>query len=406
MNQQPASGKLEQVAMPTEQGSYELLAPDRIRQLPAPAPMRNSGVATISHVADYYTRFPGEELTLFSMVTVRESVPAFSLRVRIPPGMDIDRFQAVGEMWVPSVVSDYDPDAYRLFMAEQGLASSSAMLHFTGKAPIEVAQVSVQEQSIRYVIWHTDEPQPAGRSYQFEVVLVVDPLYTGKSWYSEATLTVGEQVVDRESVEIELLRKSRYLQYLPALYEQDDMMGRFLMLFESFWRPVDQQIDSIHYYFDPDLTPAQFLPWLASWFNLTLDEHWSESQQRRLLRRIIWLYRKRGTKVALQEYLEIFTGYPVDISEHRAKDLRLGATARLGAGVALGKGNVPHTFTVRVRVKAIDTPAGDDPADVMERERKLQRYMRVLETIIETEKPVHTSYTLEVEEAPLPAGRG
>jgi hypothetical protein len=106
----------------------------------------------------------------------------------------------------------------------------------------------------------------------------------------------------------------------------------------------------------------------------------------------------------LQEYLEIFTGYPVDISEHRAKDFRLGTNGRLGAGVALGKGNVPHTFTVRVRVKAIDTPAGDGPADVMERERKSQRYMRVLETIIETEKPVHTRYTLEVEEAPPPTG--
>jgi phage tail-like protein len=169
------------------------------------------------------------------------------------------------------------------------------------------------------------------------------------------------------------------------------------MLFESFWGPVDQQISNIHNYFDPDLTPARFLPWLATWFDLTLDEYWSEAQQRELLNSVIWLYRRRGTRVALQRFLEIFTQRPVEILEKRAKNMALGSKARLGVGVALGTGNQPHTFTVKLQLRPIESPPGLDEENAAREVARLEKKrLALIERMIVADKPAHTSYRLEV----------
>ena len=140
-----------------------------------------------------------------------------------------------------------------------------------------------------------------------------------------------------ESVEILVVGKGRYMRYLPRIYqEQDELMGRFVMLFESFWAPIESQIDVMPLYFDPALTPLKLLPWLATWVDLALDDHWPEAKRRQLLKAAVGLYRKRGTRRGLQEYLEIYTGAQVQISEHGAHNFLLGPEARLGPGVALG----------------------------------------------------------------------
>jgi P2-related tail formation protein len=128
------------------------------------------------------------------------------------------------------------------------------------------------------------------------------------------------------------------------------------------------------------------------------SEEWTEEKQRRLLSSIIWLYRKRGTKHALQEYLEILTGHPVEIVERRAKDFRLGATARLGVGIALGSGNVPHTFAVHVQLDPIRRPEGmDEEGWAQEKERREGERRQLIEQLIASEKPAHTLYTVDFE---------
>jgi phage tail-like protein len=219
--------------------------------------------------------------------------------------------------------------------------------------------------------------------------------------HSTATLAVvdGEMTntVSSSTATVAIYRGGRYLEYLPSVYESDTFMGRFLMLFESFWGPIEQQISSIDNYFDPDLTPARFLPWLASWFDLVLDEHWSESQQRELLNTVMWLYRRRGTRVSLQRYLEIFTQHPVEILEKRAKNMALGPRARLGVGVALGTGNMPHTFTVRLQLPAIQPPADLEEEAATREVARLEKQRRsLIERLIVAEKPAHTSYRLEI----------
>jgi phage tail-like protein len=45
-------------------------------------------------------------------------------------------------------------------------------------------------------------------------------------------------------------------------------------------------------------SPASWLGWLASWLNLTVNPHWPEDRQRRLLDEVMELYRWRGRRTA------------------------------------------------------------------------------------------------------------
>ena len=78
---------------------------------------------------------------------------------------------------------------------------------------------------------------------------------------------------------------------------------------------------------------------------------------------------------------------------HGANNFRLGSQARLGLGVALGTLNMPHTFTVTAFLPAAEL-AGLTAA---ERARRDADRRRMIETIIEAEKPAHTSYNLRLE---------
>ncbi|NJN84536.1 MAG: hypothetical protein HC802_21135 [Caldilineaceae bacterium] len=260
--------------------------------------------------------------------------------------------------------------------------------------------VETTPEGAQFVLWRSSERREPGARVEYFVQATVEPVYHARTVQSQATVFVGENgasaLVDVEQVEISIIPKGRYLKHLPGLYENDDFIGRFLMLFESHWAPIEGQISGIHNYFDPKLAPTRMLSWLAMWVDLRLDENWSEAKQRRLLTSIIRLYRKRGTKAGLQEYLEIFSEGRVEISERRANNFRLGPQARLGVGIALGTANVPHTFAVKIWLPPIETQA---PKGATLGAEELQRFehdrRRVIRAIIEAEKPAHTTYQLE-----------
>jgi phage tail-like protein len=159
---------------------------------------------------------------------------------------------------------------------------------------------------------------------------------------------------------------SSYLKYLPAIYSADDFMGRFLLIFETILSPIDRTVGNLHYYFDPQMTPAELLPWLASWLGLALDERWPEEQRRALILAAVDLYQWRGTRRGLSEFLRLYTGLTPEIVEH--------GVGRRGATEADA-----FRFTVRIKVP--------DPAQVDR---------AVVEAIIEAEKPAHTGYNLEI----------
>lgn len=172
-------------------------------------------------------------------------------------------------------------------------------------------------------------------------------------------------------------RQSSYLEYLPAVYSEHEFVGRFLMIFESILTPIERMVDNIELYFDPKVTPEDFLPWISSWLDLVLDENWPVEKRRRLICSALELYCWRGTRRGLKEYLRVYTGVEPIITEHLG-GIRLDGQAGLGENTVLGEG-LDHCFTVELELE--DTAAID-----------IDR----VKAIIDVEKPAHTAYTLHV----------
>jgi len=172
--------------------------------------------------------------------------------------------------------------------------------------------------------------------------------------------------------------RSSYLEHLPALYRDDEFMEQFLLIFESIMMPVENVVNNLPLYLDPLVTAEPLLPWLAFWVGLTLDPSWPLEKRRELVKSAATLYRWRGTRRGLSEYLRIYTGSVPEISEY-VPGMHLGQETRLGINTRLGSSGTSHHFTVILQLN------GESEIDT-----------RVVRDIIEIQKPAHTVYTLEV----------
>jgi phage tail-like protein len=191
-----------------------------------------------------------------------------------------------------------------------------------------------------------------------------------------------------ESLQIAIRGKGRYLQYLPELYESDDFINRFLMLFESFWKPISQQIDQGDSYYDAGLAPDAFVPWLSSWIGMPIDNTLPTDRIRALLRSAMLFYQCRGTNQALKTYLEIYTGGTVKITEKRSINFILGVDSRLGMESALGLSNHPNRITVWVCV-----PSGELERINFTREMYLQKLREIVRQMV----PAHSIVDVQCE---------
>ncbi len=122
---------------------------------------------------------------------------------------------------------------------------------------------------------------------------------------------------------------SSYLRYLPPVLWRDDpsppefSLGAMLRVFEKILTGIDDGvvvthgghdhdsiqtvIDRIFRLFDPWTTPPQYLDWLASWVALKFPAPWDEYQRRKVTAGIVQVYRKRGLKAGLTQYLDVYT---------------------------------------------------------------------------------------------------
>lgn len=197
-------------------------------------------------------------------------------------------------------------------------------------------------------------------------------------------------------------RPNHLIDYLPAIYQEDEFIGKFILGFEKILLGIDDKvlwtipkdevkfqpqgleetITTISTLFDPQRTPKEFLNWLAGWVALSLREDWEEEAQRRFISRIVSLYQLRGTKQGMIEMLKTYTGMGVELYE-LVKPLQIGVTSTVGVDTAIG-GGPPHYFRVKMFVNAFKP-------EVRERKKQIAR------AIIEQEKPSHTYYELLVE---------
>jgi len=165
---------------------------------------------------------------------------------------------------------------------------------------------------------------------------------------------------------------------LPAIYREDGKEGylyRFLSLFGDILQKLEDEIDGIHNYLSPERTRTDFLPWLASWTALELDETWPESKRRELIKKIVDLYKWRGTIEGIKIFVEIYTGIRPEIIEPFKTGWRIGIVSTIGEDTKIYEAREdPHSFSVIVNSFEKLTP---------EQKRKIM-------AVVELQKPAHT----------------
>jgi len=193
---------------------------------------------------------------------------------------------------------------------------------------------------------------------------------------------------------------SSLLNYLPAVFQEDrearkpNFLGRFLLAFEKILLGLkdenhpglEEVIASLYRYFEPGAQPEEnapkdFLPWLAGWLALTLREDWGEGRQRSLIAKASELYRLRGTKRGVIEFLTIYTERSVRIDEFNVP-FQIGVHSTIGEDTHLN-GGTPFFFHVQVQLSKAD-------------ESVINEKREVAKAIVELQKPAHTYFTLEV----------
>ncbi|MDW8215068.1 MAG: phage tail protein I [Roseiflexaceae bacterium] len=154
--------------------------------------------------------------------------------------------------------------------------------------------------------------------------------------------------------------ESRYLRYLPSIFQENEFLGRYLRIFETIWEPLEWRQDHINLYFDPRTCPPSFLPWLAGWLDMEVNPYWPEARIRRLIAEAADLYRWRGTAYGLKRLIEVATGLTPTITEEPSQ---------------------PFVFRISLVI-----PSGSD-VDA-----------RLIDDLVRTHKPAHAGYILDIQQ--------
>jgi phage tail-like protein len=136
--------------------------------------------------------------------------------------------------------------------------------------------------------------------------------------------------------------------------------------------PASVTLDCLEAYFDPRLTPLDFLDWLAGWVGLSLDQNWSEQQRRALVMEAGELYRWQGTTRGIIEHVRLYTGVVPEVYDS-------GGVAWSTTSGAPLPGTAAPQLTVQVTIDA------DDDLDLSR-----------LDAIVAAVKPAHVPHTIKV----------
>ncbi len=313
-------------------------------------------VPDLSFVPDFYSRYPGEIVHFFTRVLFKKEYINSILSIALPLGLELIEF---------SINENETGDTY-----------------------------VKDQQAAQVVDWHLGKKYLPGQFLELTIKAKVLNQVRKVYLVSVADLINSKgQIVASENIRVAVHPKGSYLNHLPEIYHDQDFIGRYLMLFESFWKPINQQINQIDLYFDPAFTPSEFLPWLGSWLGVVWDENLPEERKRNLLQVAVQMYQRRGTKSSMEDYLSIYTNGQVEIIEHRSQNFQLGNEAKLGRAIALGSQNLPHTFTVNVKVDEEEI----NRMDARDRSRNENAYIQRITQLIEDRKPAHTAFKLNLE---------
>jgi len=200
----------------------------------------------------------------------------------------------------------------------------------------------------------------------------------------------GKEQIQQEEFSLYVRPYTTFTQFLPVLYREVDLIGRFIKIFEQTVEPVIQSFNVMWANLDPLTSPQALLPFLAHWVAWPVNPSWDLPQQRRLIRRAVELYRWRGTRKGLRIYLHLYTGLPLDEHVPQEADKHISITEPFGQGFVLGAaklgeetvlgGGQPYHFVVRLR---------SDRSNTIDE--------NLMRRIIEQEKPAFSTYELLIE---------
>lgn len=161
-------------------------------------------------------------------------------------------------------------------------------------------------------------------------------------------------------------------QMLPGLFQDNDFALDLCAALDEVLAPILVTLDCLDTYFDPALTPPDFLDWLAGWVGLAVDQNWSDDQQRALVRRAADLYRWQGTAAGVAEHVRLYAG--------------VQPVVRDSGGVtwsAEPDGALPGQSDLQLRVTMTVGP--DDDFDTS-----------YLDTVVTAAKPAHVPHLIEI----------
>ncbi|PSP32862.1 hypothetical protein BRC64_04960 [Halobacteriales archaeon QH_10_67_22] len=196
---------------------------------------------------------------------------------------------------------------------------------------------------------------------------------------------------------------------------------RFLSVFESVYTDIEEEIEDLPRYFDPEGVPGEYLSWLNRWLALETGADWPESARRELLARAPSLFKRRGTRAGLRAYLQLYldhvtapdTGWILEWQRRRIEDRRASghlseaaAEARLDAVDDLAdRGDGHHLFFMeRLDLDGMDSEAAREPYTMhMSGPRSFAVFVgpfmdsthrAVVEDVVAAEKPAHAEGTV------------
>ena len=190
----------------------------------------------------------------------------------------------------------------------------------------------------------TPEPAPILRASGSEVPFVTaGPYQTYELLFQRAVgrylqirLTLAGD--GRSSPRVRAMRawfpRFSYLErYLPGVYRQDrvssSFLDRYLANVEGLSTALEDRIAAVQVLLHPESSPAEWLDWLASWFDLALDPMWDEARRRLFLANAMQFFAARGTMRGVEIALRFVLDRCVDQSVYANTRPPALATARI-----------------------------------------------------------------------------
>src|SRR5437667_2246813 len=227
----------------------------------------------------------------------------------------------------------------------------------------------------------------AQASVEFKLVDSEERMFSVVRQYPEA----GDALAESRVIKVEIATRP-WINYLPGIYqdsdeENADFLQRFLLISAHLTCGVEESLEFVHELFDPRITNARWLPWLASWLAMPLLEGWTEEKRREIIQRTPELYRLRGTAAGMRLALRLFADVKAEINEGDwpYPGMVIGKSSNIG---------VDTTLSPPVFISQCFTVGLTDKKDSVSRER-----LRTVQALVETEKPAHAHYALVFEKS-------